>query len=438
MSLNRSLTRFARPPSRDADGRLRRWFAARVQQHLGAIGGGTVVLRDGPGTQRFGAGEPLVTIRVHDRACYRRMALGGSLGAAESYIDGQWDCDDLLALMRLMLRNRGAMSALDGLLPRLNSLVDALEHRTRRNSRRGSRRNITAHYDLSNEFFETFLDHRMMYSSAVYESPQMTLEQASGAKLERLCRKLELVPEDHLLEVGGGWGGLAIYAAGRFGCRVTTATISPAQHRAAIERVTAAGLADRVEVLLCDYRDLEGRYDKLVSVEMVEAVGDDFVDGYFGHLDRLVRPGGLVALQAITIEDRRYRQALRRVDFIKKHVFPGSFIPSVSRLVGAAARRSDLVLVNLEDLGADYATTLRAWRHRLEAAQQRISQLGFDRRFQRLWRYYLCYCEAGFRERAISDVQLLFAQAGYQGRPWRAACAAQHGWPQALPDPAAT
>jgi len=404
--------------------RRRGLFARAVHRALGALTAGSLRIREGRSEVCYGAapgsGGPSATVTIHHPGAYRRIALGGTVGAGESYMDGDWDCDDLAALIRILVRNRDAMARLDGAGTFLTQCRNLLAHMTRRNSRRGSRRNIEAHYDLSNAFFETFLDERMMYSSAVYEHPDMSLEEASLAKLERLCRKLELCPGDHLLEIGSGWGGLAVHAAGRFGCRVTTATISPAQHQAAVARVRAAGLADRVEVLLCDYRDLTGSYDKLVSVEMVEAVGHDYLDGYFRAIDRLVRPGGLIALQAITIEDRRYRDAVRSVDFIKKHIFPGSFIPSVSCLIVSAARHTDAVLVNLEDIGLDYAVTLREWRRRFESRRDDILRLNFDERFLRMWRFYLAYCEGGFAERAISDVQMLFAKPGYRRPPWRA------------------
>jgi cyclopropane-fatty-acyl-phospholipid synthase len=399
-------------------------FARLVHRALEDLMGGTLCIREAGTETRYGqcgsVNDLSVTLIVHDPRCYRRIALGGTVGAGESYMDGEWDCDDLAGLVRLLVINRDAMTRLDGAGTVVARIRDGVAHLTRRNSRRGSRRNIEAHYDLSNAFFETFLDQRMMYSSAVYEQPGMSLEQASVAKLERLCRKLELGPTDHLVEIGTGWGGLAVHAAGRFGCQVTTATISPAQHAAAVERVRAAGLDDRVTVVLSDYRDLRGRFDKLVSVEMVEAVGHQYLDGYFRVLDRLVKPGGLMALQAITIEDRRYRQAVRSVDFIKKHIFPGSFIPSVSRLVESAARHTDTALVSLEDIGLDYAVTLREWRRRFEARREDILALGFDERFLRMWRFYLAYCEGGFQERAISDVQMLFAKPGYRKRPWRA------------------
>ncbi len=382
---------------------------------------GTIRLTEAGRTEVFGIGLPEVHVEVRDPRFYRRLVLGGSVGAGESYMDADWSCDDLVSLIRIFARNRDVLDAVDGVGSLLLRWANRSKHLLRRNTRQGSRQNIEAHYDLSNEFFEVFLDDKMMYSSAVFESEHDSLEEASEAKLERLCRKLELCPDDHLLEIGSGWGGLAVYAASRFGCRVTTATISPAQLEATRARVRAAGLQDRVDAVLSDYRDLDGCYDKVVSVEMVEAVGHEFLDRYFAALSRLTRPGGLIALQAITIQDRRYRGALAEADFIKKHIFPGSFIPAVSALVDAAARQTDAVLVNLEDIGQDYARTLRTWRERVEARRGEILSLGFDERFVRMWRFYLAYCEGGFLERAISDVQLLFAKPSYRGQPWRGA-----------------
>lgn len=395
-------------------------FAVLARKALSRLSDGTIRLTESGRTEVYGRGDPEVHVEVRDPRFYRRLVTGGSVGAGESYMDGEWSCDDLVSLIRIFARNRDALAAVDGAGSQLLRWANRSKHLLRRNTRRGSRRNIEAHYDLSNEFFQTFLDRTMMYSSAVFESCDATLEEASEAKLERLCRKLQLGPGDHLLEIGSGWGGLAVYAASRFGCRVTTATISPAQLEATRARVEDAGLQDRVHAVLSDYRDLDGCYDKVVSVEMVEAVGHEFLDRYFASLSRLTRPGGLIALQAITIRDQRYRGALAEADFIKKHIFPGSFIPSVSALVDAAARQTDAVLVNLEDIGEDYARTLRAWRERVEAQRAEILSLGFDERFLRMWRFYLAYCEGGFLERAISDVQLLFAKPAYRGQPWRA------------------
>ena len=276
--------------------------------------------------------------------------------------------------------------------------------------------NISAHYDLGNAFFAEWLDSRMQYSSAIYRGADEPLEQAQLNKLERIAERLELGPDDHLLEIGTGWGGLAVHMAESTGCRVTTTTISKEQHAHAVERVRAAGLENRVEVLLADYRDLEGRYDKLVSVEMIEAVGADYLDTYMRVLRDRLEPDGLALVQAITIEDFRYTDALKSVDFIQRYIFPGAFIPSVSAITASMARASDLGLVELFDFGESYARTLGAWRERFEAAWSRIADMGFDETFRRRWRFYLAYCEGGFRERAISDVHLLMARPGYRKR----------------------
>ena len=399
-------------------GALERASMAVVERALRNLQGGTLLLATAAGTTAYGAGTPTVRVTVHRAGFFRRLLLHGSVGAGESYMDGDWDCDDLAALLRIMLRNRSALEGLEGLASLPASVAAALAHRLRRNTLRGSRRNIRAHYDLGNDFFRAFLDHSMSYSCAVYDSGRESLEEASEAKLERICRKLELGPNDHLLDVGCGWGGLAIHAAQRFGCRVTAITVSEAQHRHAHERVAACGLRERVKVLVRDYRRVTGQFDKVVSVEMVEAVGHDFLDRYFAACSRLLKPSGLMALQAIVIRDSRYRRALHRADFIKKHIFPGGFIPSVSALTRAAAT-ADLTVVNLEDFGLDYARTLREWRLRLDAGADRLpAQL--DESFVRMWRFYFAYCEAGFAERATSDVQMLLTREGWRGPVWRA------------------
>jgi cyclopropane-fatty-acyl-phospholipid synthase len=314
-----------------------------------------------------------------------------------------------------MARNRDALAGIDSGLVRLGALPARAWHALRANSRRGSRRNIEAHYDLGNDFFALFLDGSMTYSAALFERPGMNLAEAQLAKIDRLCRKLRLGPDDHLLEIGTGWGALAIHAATRYGCRVTTTTISPAQREEAIRRIATSGLSDRVRVLAADYRDLRGTYSKIVSVEMVEAVGHERMAGYFAALDRLLAPDGLVAIQAITIADRNYEAARRGVDFIQRFVFPGGAIPSLTSLFTAAARASRLTPLQVEDLGPHYATTLRLWRHRFESNLDRVRALGFDERFARLWRYYLAYCEGGFLERAIGDAQILFAGPAFRG-----------------------
>ncbi len=390
-----------------------------VHTALSSIAEGTLVIVDAKGASTFGSGAMQATLTVHNAAFYAKLLRGASLAAGTSYMDGDWDCDDLVALMRIMARNRGALDGLGSAAAVPMRIYHVLEHAFRRNSRTGSRRNIEAHYDLGDDLFRLFLDKRMMYSSAVFETGEETLDEASDAKLMRLCRKLDLKSSDHLLEIGTGWGGLAMFAAERFGCRVTTTTISKAQHTHAKTQVAAAGLGDRVEVLCADYRSLSGQYDKLVSVEMVEAVGHQYLDTYFQACARLLRPHGLMAMQAITIRDAAYRRALKTVDFIKKYIFPGGFMPCNSVLT-ASAGSAGLTLVNLEDFGPDYARTLRAWRERLERNRSQAIALGYDERFLRMWRFYFAYCEGGFMERSISDVQILLTMPEYTGQVWRA------------------
>lgn len=327
-------------------------------------------------------------------------------------MDGHWRCNDLVALVRLLVRNRDLLDGMETGSAKLGSWVMKALHALRRNTRSGSRRNIAAHYDLGNDLFSLFLDDNLMYSSAVFETPDDSLEQAQTRKLQRICEKLDLQPDDHLVEIGTGWGGMALHAARHFGCRVTTTTISREQHALASQRVAEAGLGDRITVLLEDYRDLQGHYDKLVSIEMIEAIGHQYLETYLETCSRLLKADGLALIQAITIEDHRYQKALGSVDFIKRHIFPGSFIPSVSAIASAAAASSDLRLVNLEDIGPSYALTLNHWRQRFIAKLGHVRSLGYDERFIRMWEFYLCYCEGGFIERSIGDAQLLFARPG--------------------------
>jgi cyclopropane-fatty-acyl-phospholipid synthase len=373
---------------------------------------GRLELTDPVGSRLFEGSEPGPSARVtvRDPAFYTTLAARGHVGAGESYIEGGWQADDLVALIRLMALNDELSVDLEFGAERLAAPLLKLRHALRRNNRRGSRKNIAEHYDLSNEFFGLWLDPTMTYSSAVFERDEMTLEQAQVAKLDRLCRKLQLGPDDHLLEIGTGWGSMAIHAASRYGCRVTTTTISAEQRRLALERIRERGLEDRIEVLLSDYRDLSGQYDKLVSIEMIEAVGHHYYGTFFETCARLLKPAGLMAMQAITIQDRFYERARKTVDYIKRHIFPGSCIPSVSVLAAAAASRSDLTLTHLEDITPHYARTLREWRERCMERSDEIRALGFDDRFLRMWEFYLAYCEGGFTERHIGDVQMLFAK----------------------------
>ncbi|MBW8367927.1 MAG: cyclopropane-fatty-acyl-phospholipid synthase family protein [Arenimonas sp.] len=395
-------------------GALDRALRQRLLATLDGLQGGVVTVRDGLGTVTVGeAGAELdVTLHINDPGFYRALAANGSVGAGEAYMDGLWTCDDLVGLVRLLVRNRDRLDAMETGLARLGGWAMRALHAFKRNTRLGSQRNIAAHYDLGNDLFKLFLDESMMYSSAIFASPDESLEAAQRRKLERICRKLDLQPTDHLVEIGTGWGGMALYAASHFGCRVTTTTISKEQHALAVERVAQAGLSDKVTVLLEDYRDLQGTYDKLVSIEMIEAIGHQYLDTYLAKCASLLKHDGLALIQAITIEDSRYEQALASVDFIKRHIFPGSFIPCVSAITNAAARASDLRLVNLEDFGPSYALTLNHWRQRFMGRLDEVRAQGYDERFIRMWEFYLCYCEGGFIERSIGDVHLLLARPG--------------------------
>ncbi|MCX7041256.1 MAG: cyclopropane-fatty-acyl-phospholipid synthase [Gammaproteobacteria bacterium] len=396
-------------------GGVDRFLRGQLHARLSRLRGGQILIQDPAGDVLLGdASGPealRANLRVHHPDFYRQVASNGSVGAGEAYMDGAWDSDDLVALVRLLVRNRDLLDGVETGVARLGGLAMQAWHALRRNTRSGSRRNISAHYDLGNEFFSLFLDSSMMYSSAMFAEGD-SLEQASQRKLDRICQKLDLRPSDHLVEIGTGWGGMALHAAQKFGCRVTTTTISREQYALASKRVQDAGLGDRVTVLLDDYRDLRGEYDKLVSIEMIEAIGHQYLDTYFEKCASLLRPEGIALVQAITIEDDRYQQALRSVDFIKRHVFPGSFIPCVSAMAHAAARAGKLRLVNLEDFGSSYATTLAHWRSRFMSRLDQVRGQGYDERFIRMWEFYLCYCEGGFLERSISDVQLLFARGG--------------------------
>jgi cyclopropane-fatty-acyl-phospholipid synthase len=397
--------------------RSARWLVLRVLTH---IVGGELVIVEGPTRLTLGALVPERPLRavldVRSERFYRQL-LRGSIGLCESYMDGLWECDDLVALTRIAALNVGALDRLRRVLSPVLIPLQRWARWLARNTPVRSRRRIAAHYDLGNELFGLFLDSTMMYSCAVFERPDASLEEASLAKLERVCAKLELGPEDHLLEIGTGWGGLAIYAAQRFGCRVTTTTISREQHAYACERVREAGLEHRVDVLLQDYRELSGRYDKLVSIEMIEAVGWQYFPMFFRRCSELLADDGAMLLQAITIDDRAYEVEKAGKSFINTYIFPGGCLPSMEIISRSVARMTDLQQVHLEDITAHYATTLEHWRERFLDAAGQLSELGYDERFRRLWELYLCYCEGGFRERRIQDIQLLLAKPGYRVEP---------------------
>jgi cyclopropane-fatty-acyl-phospholipid synthase len=351
-----------------------------------------------------------VTLRVRNPRFYSDAVFAGTVGAGEAYMNGHWHCDDLTGLVRLMVVNRDLMNDVDSGWSRASAPLLKAAHWLNRNDKLGSRRNISAHYDLGNRFFELFLDDTMAYSCGIFETADSTLHDASIAKFDAACGKLALEPHHHLLEIGTGWGGLAIHAAATTGCRVTTTTISREQYDLARERVARAGLGDRVTVLLEDYRDLAGEYDALVSIEMIEAVGHQYLDTYFRRCSALLKPSGAMLLQSITIQDQFYDQARRSVDFIKRFIFPGSFIPSVTAIAGSLARATDLKVFHMEDIGPHYARTLRLWRERFLARQSEVRAQGYPDSFVRMWEYYLCYCEGGFEERQLGDVQMLLTK----------------------------
>jgi len=362
------------------------------------------------------AAELRATVTIRDAAAWRGPLRGG-LGLGEGYLEGRWECDDLVAMLRIAARELNRPGPVRRTAARLRGLLHRLRRLAPENSRRGARENISAHYDRGNDLFAAFLDQRMLYSCALFESGDESLEQAQLAKLERICAKLELGPDDHLLEIGSGWGGLAIHAAREHGCRVTTTTISREQRRLAQERVREAGLQNRVTVLLEDYRDLRGSYDKLVSIEMIEAVGWQHFDEFFRRCDALLAPGGLMFLQAIAIDDDHYEAEKASRSFANTHVFPGGCLPSPSLIDSCVARATSLHKAWSADITASYPPTLAAWRQRFLAAWEQLGEHGYDERFRRLWVFYLTVSEAGFLERRISDLQALFAKPRYSEAP---------------------
>ena len=376
--------------------------------------GGTLVVEDPDGTRRFGEGAPVVTMVVHDTSVYWSTLRQGSVGLGRDYADGLWDCDDLTTLTRLL--NRG-LRPVTSVQDRVGQVVGASTdwfRRFRPPTKHVDRNNIRSHYDVSNDFFALMLDDTMMYSSAMFTEPGMTLGDAQRVKLDRLCTKLGLGPDDHLGEIGTGWGGLACHAAANFGCRVTTTTISDAQFEYASKRVVGEGLADRVTVLNKDYRDLTGTYDKLVSVEMIEAVDWRQHDTFFRTCAGLLHDEGLMALQAITIDDRSFERAKNGTDFVREYIFPGGCIPSLEAIGRSVRRATPLTVVDVEDIGRHYAETLHRWYLNLAERTDEVDALGLDERFRRLWDFYLCYCEGAFLERHISDVQMVLAMPDWQ------------------------
>ena len=395
-------------------GFLENFAQTQLERRLSKIPRGILVIEDGAESKSFGDKKLLADISakivIHDPSAYRDIAFGGSIGAAEAYMLGKWSSPNLVDLVRLMSINIDFLNTIDDSKPLTHRLFDKVYHWFNRNTADKARQNISAHYDLSNEFFALFLDPEMMYSSAMFPRAEVGLNEAAVYKLDVICRKLDLQASDHLLEIGTGWGGMAIHAAKNYGCRVTTTTISKEQYEAARQRVAEAGLEDLVSVIFEDYRNLEGSYDKLVSIEMVEAVGHEFYQQYFSGCASLLKPDGLMLIQAITVPDQRYRYARNSVDFIQRYIFPGGSLPGHEVVMSAIRKHTDMQMIGMEEMGEDYAKTLEVWRQRFLSRLDEVKALGFDDVFIRMWDYYLCYCQGAFEERVIGTAQILFAR----------------------------
>jgi cyclopropane-fatty-acyl-phospholipid synthase len=394
------------------------WARSMILKHLGTMQRGQLVIKEngektvyGDQSDNVGLVAELTIVNIDT---YSALALNGVIGAGESYMEGHWTSPDLVKVIRFFVVNMQTLDAMDGERTWLSRMGMWLLDRVNRNTIARAQKNISAHYDLGNDFFSLFLDQTMMYSSAVFADETISLYDASNAKLETICQQLKLNADDHLVEIGTGWGGMAIYAAQHYGCRVTTTTISQEQFDFATQRVNDLGLNDQVTVLMQDYRKLTGRYDKLVSIEMIEAVGRQYFSEYFSRCADLLKPDGLMLIQAITIADQRYDQATKAVDFIQRYIFPGGCLPSVNIIGHHVASNTDMMIISLSDIGRDYAITLERWREQFLEKLETVRSQGFDERFIRMWEYYLCYCEGGFRERVISTAQIVMAKPDYR------------------------
>jgi len=394
------------------------WAKRRVLDRLQQFTESRLVIEDGTDVYSFGLSEQefhqehhlVARIIVHDISVYRDLLFNGTTGAGEAYMRGTWTSPNLVSVIRVMCQNMEALYRFNSGWAKLSHFFSAIKHRFRINNKKNARLNISAHYDLGNDFFSLFLDKSMMYSSAIYPSLDTPLEEAASYKLEHICQRLKLSPSDHLLEIGTGWGGMAIHAAKHHGCRVTTTTISKEQHAHALSAVKAEGLEDKITVLLDDYRDLEGKFDKLVSIEMIEAVGSQYYTEYFSTCSRLLKKEGLMLIQAITMPDQRYQQTSDSADFIQLYIFPGGHLPCPSIMAQHVAKDTDMQIVGIEDITLDYARTLEDWRQRFFEKLSDVKSLGYDDLFIRMWDFYLAYCEGGFRERTIGTIQMLVAK----------------------------
>jgi cyclopropane-fatty-acyl-phospholipid synthase len=386
-----------------------------IHQRLSQIKDAHIIIKDGKSINKFGKpGNLSAKINILDIVFYKNIILGGTIGASESFIRGEWSSPNLTNVIRVLARNTEAQDKLENLFTLLSQPFLKVMHKLNENSVRGSKKNISRHYDLSNDFFSLFLDKNMMYSSAIYKSRKTSLEDASTNKLDVICKKLNLKKTDHVIEIGTGWGGFAIYAAKNYGCKVTTTTVSIEQYKFSKQKIKEAGLGKKIKVLLKDYRLLKGQYDKLVSIEMIEAVGYQFYDEYFKIIGQLLKNDGEALIQAITIKDQRYTKAIQSVDFIQKYIFPGSCIPSITAIQNSLTSSTDLVINDIRDIGHHYARTLADWRKRFLKNKQEIRKLGFDDKFLRMWLFYFAYCEGGFEEKVISDIHLHITKPGYR------------------------
>ena len=392
---------------------VHRFLRDRFTSKLAGLVGGRIRITDAFGSIVVGdeSAELSVELTVHDTLFYEHLAKSGSVGAGESFALGHWDASDLVALVRILAINMTLLDKLEGGTARVGAWLLKIYLWSKRNTRQGSKKNIADHYDLGNDLFKTFLDDRMMYSSAVFRRPDDSLNLAQEHKLDSICKKLDLKPGDHVIEIGSGWGGFAVFAATNYGCRVTTTTISEEQYSHTKKLVAEFQLENQITVLKKDYRDLQGVYDKLVSIEMIEAVGADYLDAYLNKCCTLLKPDGVACIQAITIEDHRYESAVNTIDFIKRFIFPGSFIPALSVIMNSIARKTDFRLEAFEEIGSSYSQTLAVWRERFLAKRADILAMGYSEEFVRLWQFYFCYCEGGFRQKSIGAAQLCFTRS---------------------------
>ena len=389
--------------------KINQWLKSQINRQLEKIEYGQLIINDDGETNIFSGSSNsslTATIDILDDQFYWYIAFGGGVGAGEAYINGYWKSNDLTKVIQLFAVNQTVMDSMEEGLARITKPIKRLFHWLNRNTQSGSKSNILAHYDLGNQFFSLFLDQTMMYSSGIFYQQDQAMKQASLNKLERICRRLKLKEDDHVLEIGTGWGGFAIYAASQYGCRVTTTTISNEQYEYTQNKIEKAKLSHRITLLNSDYRDLTGQYDKLVSIEMIEAVGHQYYDTFFNQCSQLLSDNGEMLLQAITITDQRYDSARQKVDFIKRYIFPGSCIPSINAISKSLTKSTNLRITNMDDMGTHYATTLKKWREAFEKNKSELEKQGFNDQFYRMWQYYLCYCEGGFREQVISACQL--------------------------------